>query len=81
MMADILPSEIKDYLRENSITNGGRDMSKRCHEAKAVTAFLWFGFAAYLASTILSGLASTGGRGGGMRSGGIRRGGPAMSHV
>jgi hypothetical protein len=68
------------YLASNPITNGGRNRGKRCHEAQAVTAFLWFAFVAYLASAILSGMASLGGAN--LRSGGIRRGGgPAMSHV
>ena len=54
--------------------------AKRCHEAQAVTAFLWFGFVTYLGSAVFSGL-STGGTGTSLRSGGIRRGGPAMSSV
>lgn len=68
-----------DYIKNNPITNGGDNMNKRCHEAQAVTAFLWFGFIAYLASAILSAIASRSGAS--LRSGGIRRGGPAMSHV
>lgn len=68
------------YLASNPITNGGRNRGKRCHEAQAVTAFLWFAFVAYLASAILSGMASLGG-GTNLRSGGIRKGGPAMSHA
>jgi hypothetical protein len=67
----------QSYLNSNSITNGGRNKSKRCHEAQAVAAFLWFGFIAYLASTILSGLAA---RRTGVSTGGIRKG-PAMSNV
>ncbi|KAI9809477.1 MAG: hypothetical protein M1826_003891 [Phylliscum demangeonii] len=71
-----------NYLIHNSITNGGRNMGKRCHEAQAVTAFLWFGFLTFLASTVLSAISSM--RGGGrssVRAGGIRRGGPSMSSV
>ncbi|KAI9786374.1 MAG: hypothetical protein M1816_008035 [Peltula sp. TS41687] len=72
------------YLISNPITNGGHNMGKRCHEAQAVTAFLWFGFLTYLASAILSGMGSLGGRtnmrsGGG--GGGLRRGGPPMTSV
>jgi len=65
------------YTRSNHITNGSANSSKRCHEAQASTAFLWFGFAAYAASTVLSGLES---RGTNVNMRGIRRG-PAMSQV
>ena len=72
----------QDYTTTNHITNGSSDTSKRCHEAQAVTAFLWFGFAAFAASTVLSALQ---GKSSGMNMrggmGGIRRGGPAMSQV
>jgi len=68
------------YIKSNHITNGAANMTKRCHEAQATTAFLWFGFACFVASTVLS---AFGARGGGvnLRSGGIRKGGPAMSQV
>ncbi|KAI9753338.1 MAG: hypothetical protein M4579_005196 [Chaenotheca gracillima] len=69
-----------DYTKNNSITNGASDRGKRCREGQAVTAFLWFGFAAYLGSTILSALSSRG-SGASLRGGGIRRGGPSMSQV
>jgi hypothetical protein len=68
----------QDYLKANGITNGAANMKKRCHEAQAVTAFLWFGFATFLGSLAFSALAA---RGGGVRTGGIRRGGPAMSQA
>ncbi|KAF3315754.1 hypothetical protein TWF173_003321 [Orbilia oligospora] len=42
------------YVITNSITNGGRDPTARCHEAQALTAFLWFLFGTYLASLVLS---------------------------
>lgn len=71
---------IKDYTHSNFVTNGSHNPGKRCHEAQAVCAFLWFGFAAYAGSLVFSGLASRGG-GANLRSGGIRRGGPAMSQV
>ncbi|EMC92525.1 hypothetical protein BAUCODRAFT_78396, partial [Baudoinia panamericana UAMH 10762] len=63
-----------DYLFNNRITQGS---TMRCREAQASTAFLWFGFASFLVSTVLSGLAS---RGGASVRPGIRRG-PAMSQV
>ncbi|KAJ9625072.1 hypothetical protein H2203_005025 [Taxawa tesnikishii (nom. ined.)] len=70
------------YTTTNRITNGSGDTNKRCTEAQATTAFLWFGFAAFLASTVLSGLQSRGAGGINMRGGvgGIRKG-PAMSQV
>ena len=69
----------QDYIKSNKITNGSDNPSKRCHEAQAVTAFLWFGFATFLGSLVFSAL---GARGGSTSiRGGIRRGGPAMSQV
>ena len=59
-------------MKSNKITNGSNNQPKRCREAQAVTAFLWFGFAAFAGSLFFSFL--------GMRSGlspstgGIRRG-------
>jgi hypothetical protein len=65
---------LQGYLDSNRITQGS---SKRCREAQASTAFLWFGFAAFLVSTVVSGIAT---RGGANTRPGIRRG-PAMSQV
>lgn len=42
------------YVRSNSITNGSHDPTARCHQAQALTAFLWFLFGTYLASLVLS---------------------------
>jgi len=64
----------QDYLDSNYVTAGS---SKRCHESQAATTFLFFGFFAFLASAVLSGLAT---RGGANTRPGIRRG-PAMSQV
>ncbi|KAL1590112.1 hypothetical protein WHR41_01220 [Cladosporium halotolerans] len=66
----------QDYLDSNIITRGS---GSRCREAQASTAFFWFAFAAFLASTVMSGLATRGGAN--VRPGGIRRSGPAMSQV
>jgi len=66
------------YLRSNHIVNGSIDAEKRCREAQASTAFLWFGFAAFLVSTVFS-IMEARGAGANLR-GGIRRG-PAMSQV
>jgi len=65
------------YTRSNHITNGSVDSEKRCREAQASTAFLFFGFAAYLASLFFSIMES---RGTNVNMRGIRRG-PAMSQV
>jgi len=72
----------RSYTTTNSITNGSHNTGKRCHEAQATTAFLWFGWAMFTASAVLSGLQSRGAGGMNMRggAGGIRRG-PAMSQV
>merc|ERR1712232_956195 len=67
------------YLNVHSCSNnvaGGSE--KKCREAQASTAFLWFGFASFLASTVVTGLNTRGGAN--TRAGGIRRG-PAMSQV
>ncbi|KAI9716966.1 MAG: hypothetical protein M1828_007480 [Chrysothrix sp. TS-e1954] len=68
------------YTSTNSITDGtgGGNQGKRCHEAQATDAFLWFGFAAFAASTVLSALQGRGAGGGG-RTGGMRRSGPSKS--
>merc|ERR1712169_72850 len=63
--------------RSNHITNGSVDSEKRCREAQASTAFLFFGFAAYLASLFFSIMES---RGTNVNMRGIRSG-PAMSQV
>lgn len=66
------------FLVSNKVTNAGPNMSKQCHEGQAVTAFLWFGWAAFMASTVISGVGLGGS--GGLRRGGLSRG-PQMSKV
>ncbi|ORY03861.1 marvel domain-containing protein [Clohesyomyces aquaticus] len=66
------------YTRSNHITNGSPDTKKRCHEAQASTAFLWFGWAAFTASLIISAMGGSGTMN--MRSP-MRRSGPSMSQV
>lgn len=58
----------QSYVLTNKITNGSHNPSKRCREEQAVTAFLWFGFAAWAGSLVLSALSSRG------STGGLRRG-------
>ncbi|KAI9657652.1 MAG: hypothetical protein M1821_002828 [Bathelium mastoideum] len=68
-----------NYTLHNSITNGAANTKKRCQEAQASTAFLWFGFAAYLVSAVLSGIQ---GKDSGANLRGIRRPGqPNMAQV
>ena len=67
------------YISSNSLTNGSHDMSKRCHELQASTAFFWFLFASYLGSIAMDFI--SGGSSVNMRRGGIRKGGPSMSQV
>ncbi|EAU31373.1 conserved hypothetical protein [Aspergillus terreus NIH2624] len=43
-----------DYTLNNSVTNGSVDPEKRCREAQASTAFLWFTWAGYTASLVFS---------------------------
>ncbi|KAF2435819.1 hypothetical protein EJ08DRAFT_579606 [Tothia fuscella] len=66
------------YTHSNFITNGAANTHKRCTEAQASTAFLFFGFFAFLASLVLSFMHSMGG---GSSAGSSFRRGPAMSQV
>ncbi|OAX83600.1 hypothetical protein ACJ72_02029 [Emergomyces africanus] len=50
----------KVYTSTNSITRDGPNQEKRCREAQAVTAFLWFLWATFVATTVISGLAMRG---------------------
>lgn len=71
---------VQGYVHANHVVNGSKNPGKRCHEAQAVCAFLWFGFAAYMGSLVFSAL---GARGGSMSMPGrkFRGGAPAMSQV
>lgn len=65
------------YVGSNHVIRGASNQHGACREAQASTAFLWFGFAAFVASAAFTGM----GMGGGSAPrGGIRRG-PAMSQV
>jgi hypothetical protein len=44
----------QSYLIHNNITNGSHNRTKRCREAQASTAFLWFAWAGYMGSVIVS---------------------------
>jgi len=48
------------YLKSNKITRGSANMSNRCREAQAATAFLFFGLVAFIASSVFTGLNSRG---------------------
>jgi len=70
----------QDYRDNNLVTNGSWDNFKRCQEAQASTAFIWFNFALYTASLVFT-AGGASGSGINMR-GGIRRGpAPTMSQV
>ncbi|EEH16983.2 hypothetical protein PABG_07070 [Paracoccidioides brasiliensis Pb03] len=71
----------KAFTSTNSITRGAPDQEKRCREAQAATAFLWFLWAAFIASTVISGLGVRGTMAEmhGPRPG--RRGHPSMAQV
>lgn len=71
-------NEKQAYTTTNHITNGSPNTEKRCREAQASTAFLWFGWAAWVATLAFS--IMNGGSSGANLRGGIRRG-PAMSQV
>lgn len=44
----------QSYTLNNEVTNGSHNTEKRCREAQASVAFLWFGWACYTASVIVS---------------------------
>ncbi|CRL20348.1 MARVEL-like domain [Penicillium camemberti] len=73
----------QDYLRNNEITNGSNNMTKRCREAQASVAFLWFAWAGFLASVVVSVFMSRSAAGPSRASrAGSRRGGrPNMTQV
>jgi len=64
------------YTLHNKVTNSSPNTARRCREAQASTAFFWFAFAAFCATTAFSVM---GGSGGVNMRGGIRR--PTMSQV
>ncbi|CAN9081737.1 unnamed protein product [Alternaria alternata] len=67
------------YTHSNSVLNSSANTEQNCRQAQATTAFLWFGWAAFVATLALN---IMNGRGSGANlRGGIRRGGPAMSQV
>jgi len=71
-----------NFTKTNFVTAGAVDTQKRCREAQASTAFLWFAFACFTASMVWSFLHRGAGSGVNMRigTGGIRRG-PSMSQT
>ncbi|KAK8167767.1 marvel domain-containing protein [Phyllosticta citrichinensis] len=69
------------YTKSNSITNGAADTAKRCREAQASTAFLWFGFAAFAASAVFSFLQRRDGLAGSSGASSVRGPAPSMSQV
>ncbi|KAF1845430.1 uncharacterized protein K460DRAFT_366311 [Cucurbitaria berberidis CBS 394.84] len=66
------------YTITNKVTNSSHNTEKNCRQAQATTVFLWFGWAAFVASLVFSFMS---GRGSGANLRGMRRGGPSMSQV
>ncbi|KAL6708976.1 hypothetical protein ACN47E_002103 [Coniothyrium glycines] len=66
------------YTISNKVTNSSADTERNCRQAQATTAFLWFGWAAFVATLVMN-ILSARGSGTNLR-GGLRRG-PAMSQV
>ncbi|KIY02653.1 uncharacterized protein Z520_01118 [Fonsecaea multimorphosa CBS 102226] len=60
-----------NYTLHNHLTNGANDREGRCREEQAATAFLWFTWAAWMASLFFSVLDA--------RSGGVNLRGPVRS--
>ncbi|CAK4032546.1 non-classical export Nce102 [Lecanosticta acicola] len=67
-----------DYTHSNRVIRGSGS-SGACRESQASCAFLWFGWAAFVGTTVLTGLQMSGGSSSARP--GIRRSGPAMSQV
>jgi hypothetical protein len=44
----------QEYIHSNEITNGSDNPQKRCREAQASVAFLWFAWAGFAVSLVLS---------------------------
>lgn len=44
----------QEYIHSNEITSGSTNPSKRCREAQASVAFLWFAWAGFAVSLVLS---------------------------
>ena len=65
-------------MSSNKVMRGASNQSGACREAQACDAFLWFGWAAFVGTTVLTGLQMTGGTSSARP--GVRRG-PAMSQV
>jgi len=67
------------YTRTNGVCNSSPNTQQNCRQAQATCAFLWFGWAAFVATLAIN-IMNGRGSGANMR-GGIRRGGPSMSQV
>jgi hypothetical protein len=66
------------YTTTNSVCNSSPNTQQNCRQAQATCAFLWFGWAAFVATLVLN---LMNGSGGANLRGGMRRGGPSMSQV
>ena len=67
------------YTLTNGVCNSSANTEQNCRQAQATCAFLWFGWAAFVATLVINFM---NGRGSGANlRGGMRRGGPSMSQV
>jgi len=72
----------KDYLKSNKIISGAMDQEKRCHEAQATTAFMFFALFGFIATTVVSALRVRGGSLGSLGGlGSIKGSNPSMTEV
>jgi hypothetical protein len=69
-------NDLQAYLKSNRITGPAADQEKRCHEAQATTAFMFFALFGFIATTVVSGMRV---RGGGLGS--IKGSNPSMTEV
>jgi hypothetical protein len=70
---------MQSYTSTNGVTNSSAGLAQNCRQAQATSAFLWFGWAAFVATLVMN-IMSGRGSGANLR-GGMRRGGPSMSQV
>jgi len=73
----------KGYLKSNRIIGPAADQEKRCHEAQATTAFMFFALFAFIATTVVSGMrVRSGGLSGALSGlGSIKGSNPSMTEV
>jgi hypothetical protein len=71
-----LANGFQDYLKGNKVISGAMDQEKRCHEAQATTAFMFFALFGFIATTVVSALRVHGGT-----LGSIKGSNPSLTEV